>query len=341
MGPAILAAAQHRKGITMRNAPSLSRRTLALTAASLAFGGAVQAQPAWPDRPVRLITPGGPGTSPDVAARFYAERLAARWGVPVPVENRAGADGTLAAEHLTQQRDDHALLFTFISALTVAPLLYARLPFDPGEIAPISIGVADWMAIVAPTTPPFAGLAEAVAAIRQQPGKLNWASAGGDPYLAMVGFVREQKLDMQYVSYRSPVLALPDLAQGRLQLLMLPLAPALPQARAGQVKLLAVTNPVRSPAAPEVPTVAEAGFPDLTFGGTLAFFGPRGMPAALRERIAADVRMVAAEPGFAERIGPLGMVPRAGTPEELGRVVEENRLHWAERARTHGVRPTN
>jgi tripartite-type tricarboxylate transporter receptor subunit TctC len=131
------------------------------------------------------------------------------------------------------------------------------------------------------------------------------------------------------------------LAQGRLQLLMLPLAAALPQARAGQVKLLAVTNPVRSPAAPDVPTVAEAGFPDLTFQGTLGFFGPPGMPAALRERIAADVGAVAAEPGFAGRLGPLGMVPRAGTPGELARVVEENRRHWAERARAYGVRPMN
>lgn len=143
----------------MRNHPSLGRRALALAAAGLDLGGAVraraqtQAQPAWPERPVRLITPGGPGTSPDVAARLYAERLGARWGVPVAVENRAGADGTLAAEHLTQQRDGHALLFTFISALTVAPLLHARLPFDPAEIAPVSIGAADWLALVAPNTP--------------------------------------------------------------------------------------------------------------------------------------------------------------------------------------------
>ena len=335
----------------MRNHPSPGRRTLALAAAGLALGGAAraqaqvqaqaQAQPAWPERPVRLITPGGPGTSPDVAARLYAERLGARWGVPVAVENRAGADGTLAAEHLAQQRDGHALLFTFISALTVAPLLHARLPFDPAEIAPVSIGAADWLAIVAPNTPPVANLAEAVAAIREQPGRLNWASGGGDAYVSMVGFVRQQGLDMHYVAYRSPVLALPDLAQGRLRLLMLPLAAALPQARGGQLRLLAVTNPVRSPAAPDVPTVAEAGFPDLTFQGTLAFFGPRGMPAALRERIAADVRAVAAEPGFAERLGPLGMVPRAGTPDELARVLGENRVHWAERARTYGVRPTD
>ncbi|MBL6458869.1 tripartite tricarboxylate transporter substrate binding protein [Belnapia sp. T6] len=323
----------------MRYFPSHSRRALALATASHAFGSTARAQPAWPDRAVRLVTPGGPGTSPDVAARLYAERLAARWGTPVTVENRAGADGTLAVEHLTQQRDGHALLFTFISALTVAPLLYARLPFDPAEIAPVSIGVFDWMAVVAPNSPALTNLAEVVAAIREQPGKLNWASAGGDPYLAMVGFVRQQNLDMQYVSYRSPVLALPDLTQGRLQLLMLPLAAVLPQARAGTLKLLAVTNPVRSPATPDVPTVTEAGFPDLTFQGTLGFFAPRSMPASLRERIAGDVRAVAGEPDFAEKVRPLGMVPRAGTPDELARVVDENSQHWAERARIYGVRP--
>ena len=120
---------------------------------------------------------------------------------------------------------------------------------------------------------------------------------------------------------------------------MLPLAAALPQARAGQLRILAVTDPDRAPAAPDVPTVTEAGFPELTSRGTLAFFGPRAMPAALRERIAVDVRAVAAEPRFVERVGPLGMVPRGSTPEDLGRVVEENRAHWAERARVHSVRP--
>jgi tripartite-type tricarboxylate transporter receptor subunit TctC len=157
----------------------------------------------------------------------------------------------------------------------------------------------------------------------------------------MLGFVRQHGLDMQYVSYRSPVLALPDLTQGRLQLLMLPLAAALPQARAGQLRLLAVTNDQRSPAAQDVPTVAEAGFPDLTFGGTLAFFSHRGMPLPLRERIASDIRAVAEDPSLSERVQPLGMLPRASTPDELARVVAENHQHWAERARTYGVRPVN
>jgi tripartite-type tricarboxylate transporter receptor subunit TctC len=336
-----MATGPGQKGVAMPSIPGLSRRSLVLSAAGLLAAASGHAQPAWPERPVRLITPGGPGTSPDVAARLYAERLGARWGVPVTVENRAGADGTLAAEHLTQQRDGHALLFTFISALTVAPLLYARLPFDPAEIAPVSIGAGDWLALVAPNTPPVASLAEAVAAIREQPGRSNWASGGGDAYLAMVGFVRQQGLDMHYIAYRAPTLALPDLTQGRLQLLMLPLAAALPQARAGQLRLLAVTNPQRSPAAPDVPTVAEAGFPGLTFQGTLAFFAPRSTPPALRARIASDVQAVAGDPNFAERIAPLGMVPRTSTPEELARLVAENHQHWAERAGAYGVRPVN
>jgi tripartite-type tricarboxylate transporter receptor subunit TctC len=332
----------------MVRSAGITRRALALAATSLALAAAPRAiaqtqpqPPAWPDRPVRLITPGAPGTSPDVAARLYAERLSARWGVPVPVENRPGADGTLAAEALAQQRDGHALLFSFIAAFTVAPLLYERLPFDPAEIAPVSTGTVDWLALVAPPTPPLADLAGLVEAVRRQPGRLNWASGAGDQYMAMLGFLRQRGLDMQFVSYRGPAAALPDLTEGRLQLLMLPLAAALPQARAGRLRLLAVTNPVRAAAAPEVPTAVEAGFPELTFQGTLGFFAPRAMPAALRERVAADVRAVAADAAFVERVSALGMVPRAETPAEFARIVEENRAHWAERARAHGVRPTN
>jgi tripartite-type tricarboxylate transporter receptor subunit TctC len=240
-----------------------------------------------------------------------------------------------------QQRDGHALLFTFISALTVAPLLHARLPFDPAEIAPISIGAGDWLTIAAPNTPPVASLGDAVAAIRAQPGRFNWASGGGDAYLSMLGFVRQQGLEMQYVAYRAPTLALPDLTQGRLQLLMLPLAAALPLARGGQLRLLAVTNPERSPAAPDVPTVAEAGFADLTFQGTLAFFAPRAMQPNLRERIAADIVAIAGDPGLRERLAPLGMMPRSSAPAELQRLVAENHRHWAERARVYGVLAMN
>ncbi len=321
------------------------RETAAVLASALAFAAAPRsvaraAEAPWPDRPVRLVCAGSPGSSPDVAARLYAERLSARWGRPVPVESRPGADGSLAIQHLLAQRDGHALLFTFVAALTVAPLLHDKLPFDPAaDLAPISSGAGDFAVVAAAPALPVSGLADLVEMARRRPGALNWASASGDVYMAFHGFTRSRGLDMNYVSYRTPAPALGDLAEGRIEAAALPLALALPQANAGRMRILAVTNPARSPALPAVPTATEAGFPELAFEGTLGFFGPSSMPSALRERISADVRAVAAEPDFRARLQSLGMTARAEAPAEFAAVVEANRAHWAEAARTHGAKP--
>ena len=320
-------------------------RLLGLAAGATAWAAlpaaAQRASPeaAWPERPVRLICAGAPGSSPDVAARLYAERLTARWGQAVPVESRPGADGTLAVAHLLAQRDGHALLFSFIAAFTVAPLLQDRLPFDPAEVAPISSAIEDFAVMVATPKRPIASLGDLVELARQWPGTLNWASGAGDIYMSFLGFVQYRNLDMHYVAYRAPAPALHDLAEGRIDVLMLPLVAALPQAEAGRLRMLAVANPMRAASAPAVPTAAEAGFPELTFEPRLGFFAPRSMPAERRERIAADVRAVAADPAFGERLKSLGMIPRADTPAEFAAHVEANRAHWAAIARAYGPRP--
>jgi tripartite-type tricarboxylate transporter receptor subunit TctC len=294
---------------------------------------------AWPRRPVRLICAGAPGSSPDVAARLYADRLMTQWGQATPVESHPGADGTLAVAHLLAQRDGHALLFSFIAALTVAPLLQDRLPFDPGDVAPISSGIEDFAVIVGTPKRSVASLGDLVELARRQPGALNWAAGAGDIYMSFLGFVRHRALDMHYIAYRAPAPALHDLAEGRIDTLMLPLVAALPQARVGRLRMLAIANPRRSPAAPDVPTAIEAGFPELSFEGRLGFFGPASMPGDLLEKIASDVRMIAANPGFGERLQSLGMVARADSPAEFSAHIEAERVRWAERARTYGSRP--
>jgi tripartite-type tricarboxylate transporter receptor subunit TctC len=258
----------------------------------------------------------------------------------VPVESRPGADGTLAVAHLLAQRDGHSLLFTFMGALTVAPLLHDRLPFDPvGDVAPISSGAQDFAVVAAAPTLPVASLADLVELARRRPGELNWAAGAGEIYMSFLRFVRRRGLDMHYIAHRAPAPALHDLADGRIHALMLPLVAALPQARAGRLQMLAVASPVRSPAAADVPTATEAGFPELSFEARLGFVGPRSMPAELRERIAADIRSVAAELGFGERLKALGMTARADSPAQFAADIEANRAHWAETARAYGLRP--
>jgi tripartite-type tricarboxylate transporter receptor subunit TctC len=169
-------------------------------------------------------------------------------------------------------------------------------------LAPISSGAGDFAVVAAAPALPVSDLAGLVELARQRPGALNWASGAGDIYMAFLGLVRRRGLDMNYVSYRTPAPALGDLAEGRLDAAVMPLATALPQVAAGRMRVLAVANPARSPAAPDVPTAAEAGFPEMSFEGVLGFFAPNAMPAALRERIAADVRAVVAEPEFRARL---------------------------------------
>jgi tripartite-type tricarboxylate transporter receptor subunit TctC len=335
-------ARRPREPETLYTMRAVLARSAALGAGALALAAAPRSRAAepWPERAVRLVCAGAPGSSPDVAARLYAERLSARWGRPVPVESRPGADGTLAAQHALAQRDGHTLLFTFIAALTVAPLLHDRLPFDPvGDLAPISSGAGDFAVVAAAPGLPVSGLADLVELAQRRPGALNWASGSGDIYMAFHNLVRRRGLDMNYVSYRTPAPALGDLAEGRLDAAVMPLATALPQVAAGRMRVLAVANPARSPAAPDVPTAAEAGFPEMSFEGVLGFFAPNAMPAALRERIAADVRAVVAEPEFRARLQGLGMTARADTPAGFAAVVDANRSHWAEVARVHGAKP--
>jgi tripartite-type tricarboxylate transporter receptor subunit TctC len=294
----------------------------------------------WPERTVRVILPAAAGSSIDVAARLYAERLAARWGKPVVIDNRPGADGILAVQGFLQGDDDHSLLFAFPGIVTVVPLLHERIPYDPViDLVPISSAAYDFLCVAVTGKLAVSTLGEFVTYAKSRTGDLNWASATGAPYLTFLEFQRRAGLVMTYVPYKSSSLALPDLIADRIQLVVTPLASALPLARDGQIKLLAVTTPERATAAPELMTATEAGHPELTIEAPLGFFGPKAMPIELRERIAADVRALASDPLISQRLSGLGMVARGSTPAEYAAILAEQRNRWAALARTYGVRP--
>jgi tripartite-type tricarboxylate transporter receptor subunit TctC len=296
---------------------------------------------AWPERTVRLVTPAAPGSSTDLAARLYAGRLAAAWGRPVVVEGRPGADGTIAVETVLQQRDGHALLFGPAGVVTVTPLLADYLPFNPvADILPVSLGALDFLCVaVSPTLEGIGGLADLARAAAERPGALNVAAGLGGPTMALTAFLGSRGLRATYVPYRSPPEALADLAAGRLHALVGPLAPVLPLARDGRVRLVAVTNPERAPAVPEMRTALEQGFPELELEGTLGFFAPATMPEAVRRRIAADIAAAAADPGLVDRLRAAGVVAQGEAPGEFAQRVERQRTHWAAVAARHGVRP--
>jgi len=297
---------------------------------------------AWPQRPVRVIVPFGSGIATDFTARLFAERLAEHWKQPVVVENRPGADGMIGVNAFVAMRDDHTLLFSFAAPISLWPMLYEKLAYDPArDLVPIAAAADNFLSVTASASLNVGSLGELVTLARSQPGKLNYnAAAGALPYL-FAGFLKSAGLDMVLVSYREFNLAYQDLAEGRLQVVLSTMGSMLPYVQAKTVRILAVTNKTRPPIAPEVPTAVEAGYPALAFDGLIGFFGGRDLPAERRDRIAADVRAVAAEPAVADRLAAIGLVARGSTPADFAAAIEEQRVKMAAMVKLVGIKPTH
>jgi tripartite-type tricarboxylate transporter receptor subunit TctC len=301
-----------------------------LAASSLVLVAAVASLPAmaqtWPQRPVRLIIPLPPGTGSDLAGRLLAERLAQRWGQPVVVENRQGGDGIPAVTAFLTARDSHTLLMSFAGIITINPLIHEKLPYNPSsDLVPIVPVVDNFLGVAASATLKVNTVADLVALAKAQPRKLNWAATPGVPYYILLALLKSAGIDMVQVSYRDFGPAAQDLNQGRLHVAATGVPLLVPHHRAETSKLMFVTNRERSPQAPEVPTAREAGYPDLTFEGTVGIYGWRDMPQDIQKRISEDVRAIAADPAFRERIAKAGSAARTGNATEFAAAIEDQR----------------
>jgi tripartite-type tricarboxylate transporter receptor subunit TctC len=293
---------------------------------------------AWPQRPVKFILPLGPGSGADIGARLIADKLTAKWGQPVIVENRPGGDGFVAINAFVSVRDDHILLFGPASSFTAHPFLHDKLPYDPRDLAPVARVSATVISLGVPPALDVKSLADLLAMARAQPGKLNWATITGATDLVLAGFLKSQNLDMAKIPYRDPVQALNDVAEGRLHLYWSALAIVRAQMQAGRVKVLAITASEPSAAAPGVPTVKQAGFPGLTFDGLVGFYGTRDMPLELRERIAADVKDAVSDPAIVSRLQATGQDVVPGSAAEFAAAIDKQRVGVAETARILGIK---
>jgi len=293
----------------------------------------------WPQRTVKFIVPFGAGAGADIGARLFAERLSKQWGQPVVVENRPGADGVVAITSFLNANDDHVLLFGAAGSFTVHPFQYAKVPYKVEDIAPL-VRVSNTIIVVSvPASSNIRTLADLVAAARAAPDKLNAALVPGITEWAFLGFLKHYGLTMSKVPYRDIMQAVPDLTEGRVQVMMSSLAVVQPQVQAGKVRLLAVTGRERVPQLPGIPTSAEAGFPALELEGLAGLFGPRKLPEALRERIAADARAATADGAVGARLAATGQVMNIGGPAEFVASIERQRAHVAGIAKLLGIKP--
>jgi tripartite-type tricarboxylate transporter receptor subunit TctC len=264
---------------------------LALAIQAIATAASLAQQ--WPTHSVRLVLPYGPGSGADTAARLIAEKLQQKWGQPVIIDGRPGGDGLLSLGIVVSAKDNHTLFFGPSSIFVVQRYVHEKMTFDPQtDLAPIA-GVAKvQIAIAVPTSLGVSTLAEFVALARAKPNATSYAVAPGFSEFVFDGFVKEKALAIAKAPYRDITKSPIDLAENRIQLSMQSYAAMRSYAQTGKIKFIAINDRARSPLAPDIPTVIEAGFPSLAATPVLGLLGPRGMPIDLRRRIARDVLAV-------------------------------------------------
>jgi tripartite-type tricarboxylate transporter receptor subunit TctC len=259
----------------------------------------------------------------------------------VVVENRPGGDGMVAITAFLGAHDDHVLLVSPVSSFTAHPYFHDTLPYDPKDLIPIARISKTVVAVSVPVSLGVNTLKELEALARAKPGQLNWTTATGFTDFVFAGYLHSVGLTMAKVPYKNPVSAVNDLAEGRIQVYMPAYAIVRPQVIAGKVKVLAVTNHDRAPAIPNAPTALEAGYPSLEFDGLVGLFGPPGIADAVRNKIAADVKAVAAEPDVVAKLTATGQIVSPGDSAEFATSIAQQRAQVAAVAKLFGNKPVH
>jgi tripartite-type tricarboxylate transporter receptor subunit TctC len=319
----------------MRKLIAIGFAASAAVAAILGLVIAAPAQQAYPTRTVRLILPFGAASATDITARLFAERLTAKWGEPVVVENRPGGDGVVAVNAFLGAHDDHTLFFGPAGTFLVHLYDQDPPPYDPGDIAPIVGIYVTVLAISVPTALNVDTMGQLIALARAEPGKLNAAAATGNSDFLIFGFIKTMGLQIIKVPYRDIMQAPNDLAQNRIQVLSTSLAVVQPLMQAGRIKVLLVSSKQRALGAPDIPTAAEAGYPALTMESTGGLYGPKSMPDAVRERISADFQNIARnDPVIAKRLADTGQIMTLRGPAAFAASIKEQSDQLAAIAKT-------
>jgi tripartite-type tricarboxylate transporter receptor subunit TctC len=308
-------------GLQSRHLRYILAFTMAVGTPSICLGG-----DEWPTRTVKMIVPFAAGSANDVSARLYAEGLAWRWTKPVIVENRPGADAIVGGSAFANARDDHTLLYGTASMVTVSPLLQDVLPYDPSrDMVPISSTASSILVVAVHDGLQAHSLPELAQLARSKPGELSWSSGPSLPHFVFAAMLARHALRQVYIPYRDATSQQTDFGEGRVQIISHALQSVRGPVAAGKARILAVTSPRREPVLPDVPTVAEAGFPEMEIEGLTGLFGWRDMPLALRDRISADVQAVAGDPSVRSRIEAGGQHVLGSTPDEFSEAIERQR----------------
>ena len=296
----------------------------------------------YPVKPVRLVVAfaaGGPG---DTAGRLVAPKLSELWGQQVLVDNRGGANSIVGSEIVARSAPDGYTLLIVSAGFAINVSMYAKLPYDTlKDFTPITPITAGPSVLVAHPSVPARNLKELIALAKAKPGQMVYASSGtGAPgsHLGMELLKTMAGIDVVHVPYKSMAPGLTDLLGGQVHMAIPTINVTLPHVRAGRLRAMGITALTRSPAAPDIPTIAEQGLPGYEANNFYGIFGPGGLSADIANKIAADVAKVVNAPDMQARGAALGMEPRASTPSEFQAYVHSEIAKWAKVVKASGAR---
>lgn len=306
-----------------------------------AVAAAADAQ-TYPSRPLRLVVGFPPGGPTDIVGRLFAQKLTELFKEQVIVDNRPGAGGNIAADHVAKSpANGYTMLLTHPATHAISPTLYSKLPYDViRDFAPVThlISVPN-MLVVHPSLPVKNVLALAELA-RRKPGEINFASGGSGTTGHLSGelFKTLAKVDMVHVPYRGTAPAITDLVSGQVHVMIDNMQSLLPYARSGRLRALAVTTTTRIPAAPELPTIAEAGIPAYDVSSWFGIVVPSGTPQNVIARLHAESVNAVKSPDVTARLADLGATPVGSTPEQFAALIKSELARWAPIIRASGAR---
>jgi tripartite-type tricarboxylate transporter receptor subunit TctC len=307
----------------------MRRRGVVLGLPFLAAAASAQELPA---RPIRIVVPFTTGGTTDILARILSEHGPAEFGQPIVVESRPGAGGVTGSAHVVAASPDGTtLLMGTPGTIATAPFLVAQMPYEPlRDLQPVMLVANVPNILVVNPQSGITTVPQLIAAMRARPGHFAFGSAGigASTHLAGELFKLMTGVDIVHVPYRGSAPALTDLQGGQIQLMFENLPGAIELVRAGRLTALGVTSPSRALAAPDIPTIAEAGVPGYAVVSWFALFAPSGVPRPVVERLNAGFRRIMARPAVRERMASLGAEPADGPPEALGQLAREETERW-------------
>lgn len=318
------------------------RQLLAGLAATAFLPATTYAQADWPNKPVRVLVGFAAGGNIDNLARLTCARLSEVFKQQFVVENRVGAMGSIAADAVVRApADGYTFFWAGTGTVSIFPAM-GKPPYDTAkDFAPVSLIGTSPQVLIVNADIPAKTLAEFIAYVKSQPGKLSYGGGGGPgsvSNLLMQLLLKRAGLQMIPVSYRGTAPALTDLMGGHIPAMFVPLPEALSQTNSGKIRILAISSGTRASQAPDVPTVAESGFPGYDIASWNGMLAPAATPKEIIDKIAAEFVRAAKDPVFAEHLDKYGADPRGLTPEEFAAFLEKDRALWAEAVQVAGVK---